>query len=87
MSLPSVAEPIVVAFSIAFTEPTFQRVLVLTVDGFSRRDGVQSRVLWTMGELAEGHFGFETPRQRVANSVPRMAPCLLGLFSLVSLIL
>jgi len=30
-----------------------------------------------MGELAEGDLGFETPRQRVANSVPRMAPCLL----------
>jgi len=32
------------------------------------------------------HLGFETPRQRVANSVLRTAPCLLGLFTLVSLI-
>ena len=32
------------------------------------------------------HLGFETTRQRVANSVLRMAPCLLGLFSVVCLI-
>jgi hypothetical protein len=39
----------------------------------------------TFQEL-RAHLGFETPRQRVANSVLRMAPCLLGLFSVVSLI-
>ena len=32
------------------------------------------------------HLGFETTRQRVANSVLRTAPCLLGTFSLVCLI-
>jgi hypothetical protein len=32
------------------------------------------------------HLGFETPRQHVAKSVLRMAPCLLGLFSMVCLI-
>jgi len=32
------------------------------------------------------HLGFETPRQRVAKSVLRTAPCLLGLFSMVCLI-
>ena len=32
------------------------------------------------------HLGFETPRQHVAKSVLRTAPCLLGLFSLVCLI-
>jgi len=32
------------------------------------------------------HLGFETPRQRVENTVLRMASCLLGLFSVVSLI-
>ena len=32
------------------------------------------------------HLGFETPRQRVAKSVLRMAPCLLGLFTIVCLI-
>ena len=32
------------------------------------------------------HMGFETPRQYVAKSVLRTAPCLLGLFSVVCLI-
>jgi hypothetical protein len=32
------------------------------------------------------HLGFETPRQWVANSVLRTAPCLLGLFSVICLI-
>jgi hypothetical protein len=32
------------------------------------------------------HLGFETTRQHVAKSVLRTAPCLLGLFSVVSLI-
>jgi hypothetical protein len=32
------------------------------------------------------HLGFETTKQRVKQSILRMAPCLLGLFSLVSLI-
>jgi len=34
---------------------------------------------------AKFHLGLETTRQRVANSVQRMFPCLLGLFSVVSL--
>ena len=32
------------------------------------------------------HLGFETTRQRVANSVLRTGPCLLGLFSVICLI-
>jgi hypothetical protein len=32
------------------------------------------------------HLGFETPRQYVARSVLRTAPCLLGLFSVICLI-
>jgi len=32
------------------------------------------------------HLGFETPRQRVAKSVLRTGPCLLGLFSIICLI-
>jgi len=39
----------------------------------------------TFQEVRE-HLGFETPRQRVANSVLRTAPCLLGLHSIISLI-
>lgn len=36
-------------------------------------------------EEVRAHLGFETPRQRVAKSVLRMAPFLLGLFSVISL--
>lgn len=39
----------------------------------------------TFQEL-RAHLGFETPRQRVKKSVLRMAPCLMGLFSVVTLI-
>lgn len=37
-------------------------------------------------EEVRAHLGFETTQQRVAQSVLRMAPCLLGLFSMVSLV-
>ena len=36
-------------------------------------------------EEVRAHLGLETPRQRVAKSVLRMAPCLLGLFTVISL--
>ena len=39
----------------------------------------------TFQEMRE-HLGFETPRQYVARSVLRTAPCLLGLFSVICLI-
>ena len=37
-------------------------------------------------EEVRAHLGFETTRQRVAKSVLRSAPCLLGLFSVVCLV-
>jgi hypothetical protein len=37
-------------------------------------------------EEARAHLGLETPRQRCERAVLRTTPCLLGLFSLVSLI-
>lgn len=40
----------------------------------------------TTFQEVRAHLGFETPRQRVAKSVLRTAPCLLGLFSVVCLI-
>jgi hypothetical protein len=40
----------------------------------------------TTFQEVRAHLGFETTRQRVANSVLRMAPCLLGLYSLITLI-
>jgi hypothetical protein len=45
--------------------------------------------LWpieTTFQEVRAHLGFQTTRQRVAKSVLRTTPCLLGLFSLVSLI-
>jgi len=38
----------------------------------------------TTFQEVRAHLGFETPRQRVAKSVLRTAPCLLGLFSLIA---
>jgi hypothetical protein len=40
----------------------------------------------TTFQEVRAHLGFETTRQRVVNSVLRTGPCLLGLFSLVSLV-
>jgi len=39
----------------------------------------------TFQEL-RAHLGFETTRKRVVSSVLRMAPCLMGLFSVITLI-
>ena len=41
----------------------------------------------TTFQEVRAHLGFETTRQHVARSVLRTAPCLLGLFSLICLIL
>ena len=40
----------------------------------------------TTFQEVRAHLGFETPRQRVAASILRTGPCLLGLYSLVTLI-
>jgi hypothetical protein len=40
----------------------------------------------TTFQEVRAHLGFETTRQRVAKSVLRMGPCLLGLYSLATLI-
>lgn len=37
----------------------------------------------TTFQEVRAHLGFESPRQHVRNSVLRMAPCLMGLYSLV----
>jgi hypothetical protein len=39
----------------------------------------------TTFQEVRAHLGFETPRQYVAKSVLRTAPCLLGLFSIICL--
>jgi hypothetical protein len=61
-----------------------------THDGFTPEQVVTLYTLrWNL-EVAfqelRAHLGFEKTRQRVQKSVLRMAPCLLGLFSVISLI-
>ena len=56
LSLPSAAEPLLMSFSIAFTAPTFQRILPLAVGAIltlGRR--TVSGALRTVGRLAPGH--------------------------------
>jgi len=61
------------------TDPTLAAVRIVSL--FTQRWSIET----TFQEVRE-HLGFETPRQRVANSVLRTAPCLLGLHSLITLI-
>lgn len=55
VSLASVAEPLLMTFSIAFTQPTFKRVLVLLVGAIlTRGRHTVTSILWTMRGLAPG---------------------------------
>ncbi len=57
LTLPSAAQPLLMSLSIAFTEPTFQRILSLCVGAIlttGRR--TVTGMLWTMGGLIDGHF-------------------------------
>jgi DDE superfamily endonuclease len=56
-SLPKAAEPLVCAFSVAFTARTFQRVLILILGAIlSLRRRTVTAILQTVGPLAEGHW-------------------------------
>lgn len=57
VSLPSAAEPVLMSLSVAFTQPTFQRILALIVGAIltTGRHTVTG-VLWTMRGLIDGHF-------------------------------
>jgi hypothetical protein len=57
LALPHVARPLLERFSGAFTQPTFQRVLVLLVGAIltmGRR--TVTHMLWTLRSLAPGHY-------------------------------
>jgi hypothetical protein len=57
LSLPSAAEPLIVSLSVAFTEPTFKRVVPLIVGAIlTRGRRTVTAVLRTMRGLALGHF-------------------------------
>jgi hypothetical protein len=55
--LPKAAEPLVLAFSVAFTRPTFQRVTLLIIGAIlSLRHRTVTAMLRTVGPLAKGHW-------------------------------
>ena len=57
LSLPSTFEPILLSFSCAFTEPTFQRMLLLCVGGvLARGRKTVTNMIWTMRGMMDGHF-------------------------------
>ena len=57
IALPSAAEPLIVSLSVAFTEPTFKRVVPLLVGAIlTRGRRTVTAVLRTMRSLAPGHF-------------------------------
>ena len=57
MGLPKAAEPLISAFSIAFTRPTFQRVIVLILGAImSVRQRTVTGMLRAAGSLARGHW-------------------------------
>ena len=57
MGWPKAAEPLVCAFSIAFTRPTFQRVMVLILGAIlSLRQRTVTGMLRAAGALAKGHW-------------------------------
>ncbi len=68
LPLPGVAEPLLMSLSIAFTEPTFKRILVLlvgTVLAKGRR--TITSILWIMRKQAPGHM---TDYHRVFSRAP-----------------
>jgi len=57
LCVPKAAEPLLSAFSVAFTRPTFQRFAVLTVGAIlSLRRHTVTALLRTVGPLAKGHW-------------------------------
>jgi hypothetical protein len=57
LTVPKAAEPLVSAFSVAFTRPTFQRVLVLILGAIlCLRQRTVTGMLRAVGPLAKGHW-------------------------------
>jgi hypothetical protein len=56
LSLPSAARALLMSFSGAFTQPTFRRVLFLTVGAIlTMRRRTVTALLWTLRGVAPGH--------------------------------
>ncbi len=65
---PVVAEPLLMSFSIAFTQPTFNRSLVLLVGAIlAKGPRTITNLLWNVGDLAEGD---PTDYHRVFSRAP-----------------
>ena len=57
LCLPKAAEPLISAFSVAFTRPTFQRVIALILGAIlSLRQRTVTAILRAVGPLAQGHW-------------------------------
>jgi hypothetical protein len=57
LPLPQVTEPLLMSFSIAFTEPTFNRILPLLVGAvLVRGRRTVTSILWAMRGLVPGHM-------------------------------
>jgi hypothetical protein len=57
LSLPRAVEPLIAPFSVAFTRPTFQRVVVLIVGAIlAPRQRTVTNMLRAVGTLAQGHW-------------------------------
>jgi hypothetical protein len=56
LSLPSAARSILMSFSVAFTQPTFRRVILLAVGAIlTMRSRTVTAVLWTLRGIVGGH--------------------------------
>jgi hypothetical protein len=56
LTIPSAAEPLFIQFSVVFTQPTFQRILILAIGAvltIGRR--TVTNILWTMQKVIDGH--------------------------------
>jgi hypothetical protein len=70
-TLPKAAEPLVRAFSVAFTRPTFQRVTLLILGAIlSLRHRTITGMLRALGPLAKGHWRTFIACSAVASGPP-----------------
>ena len=68
LPLPQVAEPLLMSLSIPFTEPTFNRIMVLLVGSvLAKGRRTVTSILWIMGKQAPGHM---TDYHRVFSRAP-----------------
>jgi len=80
-TLPKAAEPLITAFSVAFSRPTFQRVVLLIVGAIlALRRRTVTGILQAIGPLAHGHWSdFHRVLCRAAWSMWPLGKALAGL--------